>query len=335
MSKSSAITVVAALAIHASALADGSYSAVAPGWYQASPAASPSARTEHAMAFDSTRGVTVLFGGNTGTANGETWEWDGTEWKQVAGTGPAPRFGHAMTFRGNAVLFGGVGFGDSWEWDGSTWRETPAPAGNRPSVRAYCGFANDCWGDAVILGGHDGTVLGDLWGYNANEFGWDEFGMAPVSARYKYAMTAEGCGEDPAVLFGGLTSGDTLNGETWTFAIDSGGWQQREVTGPDPRCLAALAKAGSYETSRAILFGGEGAGGLLGDTWEWNGSQWSQLALPTAPSPRKGHAMVYDSVRNVLVLFGGETATGRSAETWELDLNAALSSGVPTDSRQI
>ncbi len=41
----------------------------------------PSPRSGHAMAYDSVRGVTVLFGGDTGDnpfANGETWEWNGT-----------------------------------------------------------------------------------------------------------------------------------------------------------------------------------------------------------------------------------------------------------------
>src|SRR6185295_11014076 len=42
------------------------------------------------------------------------------------------------------------------------------------------------------------------------------------------------------------------------------------------------------------------------------------------PSPRLGHAMVYDSARNVVVLFGGrldpQTTSGAiSAETWEFD----------------
>ena len=38
----------------------------------------PEARTNHAMAYDGARGVTVLHGGNT--RRGETWEWDGNSW---------------------------------------------------------------------------------------------------------------------------------------------------------------------------------------------------------------------------------------------------------------
>jgi hypothetical protein len=46
---------------------------------------------------------------------------------------------------------------------------------------------------------------------------------------------------------------------------------------------------------------------------------WRQVALP-GPDPRRGHAMVWDISRNVIILFGGETADGPSDETWELDL---------------
>lgn len=38
----------------------------------------PSERYGHAMAYDSVRGVSVLFGGFNGGYLGETWEWNGT-----------------------------------------------------------------------------------------------------------------------------------------------------------------------------------------------------------------------------------------------------------------
>lgn len=70
------------------------------------------ARYDHAMAYDSARHVTVLFGGTTSSseASAETWEWDGITWSQRHVTGPSPRSGHAMAYdasRGVTVLFGG------------------------------------------------------------------------------------------------------------------------------------------------------------------------------------------------------------------------------------
>jgi hypothetical protein len=58
-----------------------------------------SPRRGHGMAYDSARGVTVLFGGyhnNPGGYYGDTWEWDGARWSLRATTGPTARDGHAM-----------------------------------------------------------------------------------------------------------------------------------------------------------------------------------------------------------------------------------------------
>ena len=89
---------------------------------------SPSARGAHAMAYDSARHRTVLFGGTT-TGNdylGDTWEWNGAgggAWNQRMVSGPlapSPRYNHAIAYdsaRGVTVLFGGdVGDSVSPAW---------------------------------------------------------------------------------------------------------------------------------------------------------------------------------------------------------------------------
>src|ERR1035441_6585189 len=71
----------------------GASGACSGSWTQRSPLApSPSAREHHAMAYDSVRGRTVLFGGYDGSSYlGDTWEWNGANWTQVATTGPSAR----------------------------------------------------------------------------------------------------------------------------------------------------------------------------------------------------------------------------------------------------
>src|SRR5215211_8248404 len=50
-------------------------------WVEQHPPFGPPPRAQAAMAFDSARGVAVLFGGNTFTSRlGDTWTWDGTDW---------------------------------------------------------------------------------------------------------------------------------------------------------------------------------------------------------------------------------------------------------------
>lgn len=99
------------------------------GWTQR-PSGGHSPSVWHAMAYDSVRGVIVMFGGynESSSWNGETWEWSGTTWIQRMIPGPSPRGLHAMAYdsaRGVTVLFGGyaagTGFnGETWEWDGSS-----------------------------------------------------------------------------------------------------------------------------------------------------------------------------------------------------------------------
>lgn len=106
-----------------------------PGWswIHKIPASGPIGLYGHAMTYDSTRKVVVLFGGkNVQRERSETWEWDGVTWTlRHPPTSPYARYRHAMAFdpiRNRVVLFGGwhgkTGTQcaeDTWEWDGNTW----------------------------------------------------------------------------------------------------------------------------------------------------------------------------------------------------------------------
>ena len=60
-------------------------------------------------------------------------------------------------------------------------------------------------------------------------------------------------------------------------------------------------------TNESYLFGGyNDTAGLLNQTWKLNGSAWSLLKTPVAPSPRYlDSPMVYDPAERGVVLFGG------------------------------
>ena len=75
----------------------------------------------------------------------------------------------------------------------------------------------------------------------------------------------------------------------------------------------------SYDMARGVtvLFGGRSNGVDNGDTWEWNGAEWTHRS-DSGPSPRRLHTMCFDTVRGLTVLFGG-LANGYSNETWEWD----------------
>jgi len=84
----------------------------------------PTARRHHAMAYESQKGVTVLFGGATGPGQfaGDTWEWNGSAWTQTSSVGPSARDEMALAYdsqRRRTVMFGGndgnLPQSDTWE----------------------------------------------------------------------------------------------------------------------------------------------------------------------------------------------------------------------------
>jgi hypothetical protein len=106
-------------------------------WVHRTDVGSPGARGGAAMAYDTDRHVTVLFGGDvSGSAAdtwfNDTWEYDGTQWTQITIDGPVPprRSNHAMCY--NPVLYqvmmtGGENVGG---YLGDSWVYTPTSPGH-------------------------------------------------------------------------------------------------------------------------------------------------------------------------------------------------------------
>jgi hypothetical protein len=269
----------------------------------------PRPRRGHALAYDSQRKRTVLFGGDTITDGllDDTWEWDGENWTQVTDLGPEPRFAFALAYdsqRNKTVLFGGAlleykRLGDTWEWDGENWTQVD---NGGPAPRYGHTLAFDPQRKRVVLfgGSIEGGVTADTWEWDGE--GWTQTGEAGPEARTGH-MLAFDPGRKALILFGGWNVEQafkdtwTWDGETWTQVID---------IGPGPIHQGALATV----ENRLVLFGGmllpapDAGKQICGDSWEWTGKRWVQRTN-FGPSPRWGHAMAYDVGRRRLVLFGG------------------------------
>jgi hypothetical protein len=107
----------------------------------------------------------------------------------------------------------------------------------------------------------------------------------------------------------------TWNGSTWT--------QLHPVHSPGPLEDAAIA----YDppTRQVVLFGGmsnanTGGTPILGDTWTWNGSDWTQQYPPSSPPARMEASLAYDAASGQFVLFGGKHTIGFNTpdlnDTW-------------------
>jgi hypothetical protein len=84
-----------------------------------------------------------------------------------------------------------------------------------------------------------------------------------------------------------------------------------------PRGLYSTAAAFDAARGRLVVFGGYGAGGYSGETWEWDGA-WHRVDA-AGPDPRNWPVMVFDTRRNRLVLFGGDTRDRLFGDTWAYD----------------
>ncbi|HET9326241.1 MAG TPA: kelch repeat-containing protein, partial [Candidatus Eisenbacteria bacterium] len=73
---------------------------------------------------------------------------------------------------------------------------------------------------------------------------------------------------------------------------------------------------------RMIVFGGNELSQLSNATWQLTlgqNPQWSLLTpLGAPPSPRFGHAAVYDPTRHRMIVMGGYDGAARKADVWEL-----------------
>ena len=242
----------------------------------------PSGRAYAGITDDfNSRNRIVLFGGvgtstNINQDNGDTWEWDGQSWTQVATTGPSPRNALCLAYdaiRQRVVLFGGahvfvaVGLNDTWEWDGSSWTQV-TPAGNSPRGRLDCGMDFDIKHKRTTLFGGAVTGyndLGDTWQWNGTN--WKKKATTGPSPRFSFTMTYD-TARQVMVLFGGVASTSGVVSDTWEW--DGATWTEVATTGPTARAAAAMAY--DHRRGKAVLFGGTPGGfNVIGDTWEWVG----------------------------------------------------------------
>ncbi|HEY3451656.1 MAG TPA: hypothetical protein VGK67_35185 [Myxococcales bacterium] len=324
----------------------------------------PRPRRNASMAYDSARGVSVLFGGrvNPGDDCGEsaagtemscswTWEWDGARWMVASRGGPPSRELAAMAYdpvRARVVLFGGYRYGDcgdgdaspsvcsrTWEWDGSQW----TVAGERPSIAAP---------EEVYPTGRSETAMA----YDATSGAMILFGgeVRDLAARCR----------EPAV-YSGMQCHYTWGWKAWGTPTCADAehpcWKKLAdgSVGPGGRNGPQLAY--NAATGRVLMAGGydaygsncnEGSGSYCGSSWEWNGSTsaWAQTCTTapcttSMPVARRYHAMAFDPTLKRVVLAAGSndsvscgegaTPAGFCIDTWTFGSNdwQRLSPSVP------
>ncbi len=301
-------------------------------WRQLATTTAPSERYGAAMTYDPMRDRIVLFGGTDGGARfDDTWELYDDDWHPITALvspRPSGRINHVMvydTVAQHVLMTQGSPTADTWRWTGSQWLAIPGAPNPERQIPAIAFDSRR--GRAVVFGGLGVGALGDTWELDGGT--WSQPAPLTPSPRYGHAVSYDSV-RGAVVVFGGSTATGKAN-DTWEL---DGTWRERlPATRPPVRWDARTA----FDPVRGtmVLFGGadgtstfpygdaSGTRTLYGDTWEWDGTTWTQKLPAHSPSPRMAHAIAWDGDLGRIVLFGGwngtETAGATLDDTWVWD----------------
>jgi antitoxin component YwqK of YwqJK toxin-antitoxin module len=240
----------------------------------------PVARDYAAMAYDSARGVVVLFGGRREgrVVMLDTWELSETGWKRLEPrVTPDARCLASLVYdskRQVCVLVGGLGVNaenkaqtksSTWEWNGTQWSDAGAgPAGYGLSA------AYDEQRDAVVVHGgfadRTNALKPRTWVRQGDTRRWTE-----------------------SKIGSGIVFGDLL--------------MYGMVYDPDARSVVMFRQHTNFKDLRTDLR----ACRPTGEGWYF----WSDERETHNPLDRNGFGAAYDRGRREIVIYGGRTSTGR------------------------
>ena len=163
-------------------------------------------------------------------------------------------------------------------------------------------------------------IVAGTWQWNGNT--WVELAVIGPSPRADSAMVYDAA-HNQSVLFGGWGGSLTYFDDMWIW--DGTAWSQAG-TPPANTPHARGFHAMTYDSTRGrvVLFGGlfntPTSSQYFDDTWEWDGTAWTQVVPATSPPARAYHAMAFDSATSRTILFGGfNISSGNYNDSWTWD----------------
>ncbi|MEZ4366530.1 MAG: DUF4215 domain-containing protein [Kofleriaceae bacterium] len=220
----------------------------------------------------------------------------------------SPRSGYCGAYdpsRQVFVTFGGRLDAPSYEFLAETWENADGTWRRRyprvsPPGRIQCAMAYDPRRGRIVLSGGAaaiGFVASDTWEWDGET--WVQVATSGAGQRYRHRLEYVGSRE-AMLLYGTETSSTTYtwNGSAWSY----------QGLGPSPgRWDAGLA----YDPVRdvVVMFGGGRSSGNpapKNDTWEWDGSSWTQMAPTTVPPAVAIPMLWYSQVDHAVTLHVGD-----------------------------
>lgn len=189
---------------------------------------------------------------------------------------------------------------------------------NSPSPRGGFGFAYDEQRNRIVLFG--GTCAGyacaDTWEFDGDS--WIQINTNTPGGREDVQMVYDS-NRQRVVLFGGHIWADGYYSDTWEY--DGNAWSEI-TTANVPLSRSNQAMAFDPVRNKVVMFGGwrnsQQGNNVLSDTWEYDGTNWTQIQTLTSPPPNAGARMVYFPPLNKMLLIARSPGNSYD-ETWAYD----------------
>ena len=284
------------------------------------------------MAYDSTSGYVVLFGGSiAGYPIAQTWRFANDSWTNVSANGASPSARSSAALSddpadGGVLLFGGSSLtsfawptsdGDTWLYAQGHWNRAATNQSVHPSARFGAAMAYDASDHYVLLFGGQASVGGsyssETWSFAYGT--WSKVSPAKSPTARTSAAMAYDSGDGVTLLYGGWNSATVTDG--WTYK--AGNWAKVNTTAGRSPTVVQPQLAYSY-VDRAVVLVGLQTSGNTTALQEWSFSQggWELANASQTPSdPAPGVPPLLSTAPSTggALLFFDLGGTGCSAGT--------------------
>jgi hypothetical protein len=286
-------------------------------WAELNPPTSPPARQLPGAAYDPVRDRIVLFGGTETSADGktltpvhDTWEFDGTTWKQIGGEGPViskPIIAFDAA-RNQTIMLGldnsAVTLMYAYDAVAGTWNQVK-PALLPPCVNEGALAYQESNQTLIYTGGVCTNATGVDETYEWDGTNWTKVTLLLADTRVFGAAFAYDADHRVTTLFGGSPVVGLPVSDTWTYA--SGTWLSvPDFSRPGPRSLFTFTTDPVNNT--IWMYGGTDDVTTFSDFWRYDSGAWTEVVADGAPVGCLSPTAALDTDRNKLVVVCADAA---------------------------
>ncbi len=303
-------------------------SAAASAYRPVAGLADPGRRIYYSLGADPGRGVVVLYGGMLADSSspGDTWEWNGTAWRQVYPSDPEGDGGPPKSalfsplvydpIRGGLVAFASTGL---WLWNGESWKRlttVPTPGGS---------IAWDARRAVIVF--FDG--FGTTWEWNGTA--WRNAAPASAPSARSFVTLYYDTEVEQVCLYGGRTQAGTYLDDLWCYTGTT--WTPQAQAGTVPFARSDYAVA--YDAQRKELFLQSGRpqndANPEGRTYVLRRVSGTPTWFDVTPQVigLSQHAATYDPTSRRVVMLGSTVAALYAFRAWDGNAYATIAPGDP------